>query len=67
MKYYVIAVIAEGLLAAIAAGGLVAAVVIIIICLIELLVVSVFGIFFSGEDSGNGMTMQTVVWEISTD
>ena len=37
------------------------------ICLIGLLVSSVFGIFFSGEDSGNGMTMQTVVREINTE
>ena len=52
---------------AIIAGGWVAVVVIVIICLIGLLVGSVFGIFFSGEDSGSGMTMQTVVREINTD
>ena len=40
---------------------------ILIICLIGLLVGSVFGIFFSGEDSGNGMTMQSVVREINAD
>lgn len=57
----------KALIAAIAAGGWIAVVVIIIICLIGLLVGSVFGIFFSGEDSGNGMTMQTVVREINTD
>lgn len=57
----------KALIAAIAAGGWVAVVVIIVICLIGLLVGSVFGIFFSGEDSGNGMTMQTVVREINTD
>lgn len=57
----------KALIAAIAAGGWVAVVVIIIICLIGLLVGSVFGIFFSGEDSGNGMTMQTVVREINTE
>ena len=28
---------------------------------------SVFGIFFSGEDSGTGMSMQTVVQEINTE
>ena len=56
----------KALIAAIAAGGWVAVVVIIVICLIGLLVGSVFGIFFSGEDSGNGMTMQTVVREINT-
>lgn len=41
--------------------------VIIVICLIALLLGAVFGIFFSGEDSGTGMTMQTVVQEINTD
>ena len=56
----------KALIAAIAAGGWVAVVVIIVICLIGLLVSSVFGIFFSGEDSGNGMTMQSVVREINT-
>ncbi len=55
------------MIAAIAAGGWVAVVVIIVICLIGLLVASVFGIFFSGEDSGSGMTMQTVVREINTE
>ena len=57
----------KALIAAIAAGGWVAVVVIIVICLIGLLVGSVFGIFFSGEDSGNGMTMQSVVREINTE
>ncbi len=57
----------KALIAAIAAGGWIAVVAIIIICLIGLLVSSVFGIFFSGEDSGNGMTMQTVVREINTE
>ncbi|MCM1235230.1 MAG: CHAP domain-containing protein [Ruminococcus flavefaciens] len=57
----------KALIAAIAAGGWVAVIVIIIICLIGLLLGSVFGIFFSGEDSGNGMTMQTVVREINTE
>ncbi len=57
----------KALIAAIAAGGWVAVVVILVVCLIGLLVSSVFGIFFSGEDSGNGMTMQTVVREINTE
>lgn len=57
----------KALISAIIAGGWVAVVVIIVICLIGLLVGSVFGIFFSGEDSGNGMTMQTVVREINAD
>lgn len=57
----------KALIAAIAAGGWVAVVVIIVICLIGLLVSSVFGIFFSGEDSGTGMTMPAVVREINTE
>lgn len=57
----------KALIAAIAAGGWVAVVVIIVICLIALLLSSVFGIFFSGEDAGTGMTMQTVVQEINAD
>ena len=55
------------MIAAIAAGGWIAVIVILVICLIGMLVGSVFGIFFSGEDSGNGMTMQTVVREINTE
>lgn len=55
----------KGLVAAIAAGGWVAVVVIIVLCLVGLIAGSVFGIFFSGEDSGTGMSMQTVVQEIN--
>lgn len=57
----------KALIAAIAAGGWIAVVVIIVICLIALLLGSVFGIFFSGEDSGTGMSMQTVVQEINAE
>ena len=55
------------MIAAIAAGGWIAVLVIIVICLIGMLLGSVFGIFFSGEDSGTGMSMQTVVQEINTE
>ncbi len=55
----------KALIAAIAAGGWVAIIVIVIICLIGLIVGSCFGIFFSGEDTGTGQTMQTVVREIN--
>ena len=54
----------KALISAIAAGGWVAVVIIIVVCLI---VGSCFGIFFSGEDSGSSMTMQSVVQEINTD
>ena len=57
----------KALVAAIAAGGWVAVVIIVVICLIALIVGSCFGIFFSGEDTGSGMTMQTVVQEINDD
>ncbi len=53
------------LIAAIAAGASVALIAIVIICLVGLLVASCFGIFFSGEDSGTGMTMPTVIREIN--
>ncbi|MFR9252030.1 MAG: tyrosine-type recombinase/integrase [Oscillospiraceae bacterium] len=57
----------KALVAAIAAGGWVAVAVIVVICLIALICGSVFGIFFSGEDSGTGMSMQTAVQEINAD
>ena len=57
----------KGLIALLAAGGWVAVVVIIVLCLVGLIAGSVYGIFFSGEDSGNGMSMQTVVQEINQD
>lgn len=53
--------------AAIAAGGWVAIVAIVVICLSALLLGSVFGIFFAGEDAGTGQTIQTVVHEINSD
>ena len=57
----------KALIAAIAAGGWVAVLVIIVIFLIGMILGSVFGIFFSDEDSGTGMSMQTVVQEINTE
>lgn len=53
--------------AAIAAGGWAAIVAIVVICLSVLLLGSVFGIFFAGEDTGTGQTIQTVVREINSD
>ena len=57
----------KALVAAVAAGGWVAVVVILVICLVALILGSVFGIFFSGEDSGTGQTMQTAVQEINAE
>ena len=39
----------------------------IVICLIAAIIGSVFGIFFSGDDSGTGQSMQTAVQEINTE
>lgn len=47
--------------------GWIAVLVVIVICLIGMIIGSCFGIFFSGEDSGTGQTMQTAVQEINTD
>lgn len=55
------------LVATIAAGGWIAILAVVIICLIGLIAGSCFGIFFSGEDSGTGQTMPTVVREINQD
>lgn len=55
----------KALIAAIAAGGWVAVLVVVVICLIGLIVASCFGIFFSNEDSGTGLTMPAVVREIN--
>ena len=52
---------AHSLLAAIAAGGSTVVAMVLVICLIGLLIVSPFGIFFSGEDSGTGYTMPEAV------
>ena len=52
---------AQSLLAAIAAGGSTVVAMVLVICLIGLLIVSPFGIFFSGEDSGTGHTLPDAV------
>lgn len=57
----------KALVAAIIAGGWVAVVIIIVICLIAMIAGSCFGIFFSGDDTGNGVTLQTAVSEIDNE
>ena len=57
----------KALIAAIAAGGSVAVIIIIVICLIALIVGSCFGVFFSGDDTGTGMTMSTAISGINTE
>lgn len=57
----------KALAAAIAAGGFVSVVIIIIICIIALIAGSCFGIFFIGEDTGTGITLQNVISEINNE
>ena len=56
---------AKALVAAVMAGGWVAMLVVVVICVIGMMVGSAYGIFFSGEATGSGETMQTVVREIN--
>ncbi|MBR0413748.1 MAG: CHAP domain-containing protein [Clostridia bacterium] len=51
--------------AAIGAGGGVAVVVIIVLCLIGAIAFSIYGIFYSGEDSGTGITVHSAVAEFN--
>jgi len=48
-----------------AAGGSIPMIVIILICSIGLAVGSVFGIFFSGQNTGSGKTMQSLVQDLN--
>ena len=57
----------KALVAAIAAGGWVAVVIIVVICLIALIAGSCFGIFFSGDDTGNGLNMHTVISDMNAE
>ena len=57
----------KALVAAIIAGGWVAVVIIIVICLIAMIAGSCFGIFFSGDDTGSDVTLQTAVSEINNE
>lgn len=57
----------KSFITALLAGGWLATMIIVVIVLIGLVCGSVFGIFFSGEDSGTGMTMKDVVREINTE
>ena len=52
---------ARSLAAVMMAGGSTVLSMVLVICLIGLLIMSPFGIFFSGEDSGTGYTMPEVV------
>ena len=55
----------KALISALLAGGWIAFMIIIIICLVGLLFNSIFGIFFSSENTGNNITMNNVVNQIN--
>lgn len=66
----------KALISAIIAGGWIVGVIIIVICIIAMLVSSVFGIFFSSEDTGStitvneteqGVTMNEVISDLNTE
>lgn len=56
---------ARGLGSLLLAGGGAALAVVLLVCLAGLVVGSAFGIFFSGEDSGNGQTIHTAIRAIN--
>lgn len=54
----------KAMISAIIAGGWIAIIIIIVVCLVGLLCSSIFGIFFSGEKTGNNsMSMQEAIVE----
>lgn len=57
----------QALISAIIAGGWVAVLIIVIIALIAMICTSIFGIFFSSEESVGGRTMSSVISEINTE
>lgn len=57
----------QALVSAIIAGGWVAVVIIVVIALIAMICTSIFGIFFSSEESVGGRTMSSVISEINTE
>ena len=52
---------AKKLILSLSAGGWVVAILVLIVCIVGLIVSSPFGVFFSGEDTGTGQTMQDAV------
>ena len=57
----------ESLTAAITAGGGAAVAVVVVLCIIGLLVSSVFGIFFAGEDTGSGTSVRDAIRTINSE
>lgn len=56
---------ARTLVAALTAGGTVSVIIVVILCLVGLLLGSGFGIFFSGENSNTGQTLQSVIRQVN--
>ena len=52
---------AKHLILSLSVGGWVVVILVLIVCIVGLVVSSPFGIFFSGEDTGTGQTMQDAV------
>lgn len=52
---------ARKLIISLSAGGWIASILVLIVCIVGLIVSSPFGVFFSGEDTGTGQTMQDTV------
>ena len=57
----------ENLTAALTAGGGAAVAVVVVLCIIGLLVSSVFGIFFAGEDTGSGTSVRDAISAINSE
>ena len=55
----------QALVVAIAAGGSTAVLVIVVICMVALVLASAFGIFFAGESSGSGISIQEAVTQLN--
>ena len=55
----------QTLVAAITAGGAAAVFVVVIICMIALVLGSAFGIFFAGESTGTGITVQEAITQLN--
>ena len=56
---------ARTLVAALTAGGTVSVIIVVILCLVGLLIGSGFGIFFSGENTDTGQTLQSVIRQVN--
>lgn len=69
LKKYIRAALAQAKFhaAALSGGGSIAVIFIILLCTIGLILGSSFGILFSGEDTGSGITIRDAIQEINTE